>query len=146
MRDWIALDPSECESLLRAGVVGRMAVFDGTRPHILPLNYAVVGDALLVRTGADSLLARLPDRTPLAFEVDALDHDGHRGWSVVAHGRSERIDSLDEVDRLDRGRGPRPWVAGTRPHHLRLRWSSLTGYRLGTGWDLRAAMPVRRAE
>ncbi|NPC96899.1 hypothetical protein [Nocardioides sp. zg-DK7169] len=39
---------------------------------------------------------------------------------------------------------PRPWAAGPRPHHLRVRWTRLTGRQLGAGWDPLRELDFRR--
>ena len=58
-----------------------------TGPHIIPVNYAVFEDTIVVRTSSYSLLGTYGRNAMLAFEVDHIDHDRHVGWSVVARGR-----------------------------------------------------------
>ena len=144
MTDVRELSPSECEALLRAGVAGRVALTTPTGPHILPVNYSVVDGAVIVRTSPYSLLGTYGRDTTVAFEVDQLDHDRHRGWSVVARGRTEAINDAEEVDRIRRVWDPRPWAGGARSLYLRLHWTELTGRQLGAGWDPMAGLPVRR--
>jgi nitroimidazol reductase NimA-like FMN-containing flavoprotein (pyridoxamine 5'-phosphate oxidase superfamily) len=138
------LPAHECERLLRAGVFGRLVLPTPARTEIFPVNYAVMGDAVLVRTAPGSLLDRHADGAPLLLEVDQVDHERWQGWSVVARGNGERIEE-DSLTRAERGSpGPPPWVSRDRDVWVRLRWDELSGRKLGDNWDALAAMPVRR--
>ena len=44
------LSRSECETLLRRGVVGRVAVAAPSGPHIVPMNYSVIDGSVVVCT------------------------------------------------------------------------------------------------
>ena len=85
------LSQDECAELLRAGVAGRIAISSPTGPHIIPVNYSVVDDAIIVRTSPYSLLGTYGRDTTLAFEIDQFDYPNQRGWSVLARGRGEVI-------------------------------------------------------
>jgi nitroimidazol reductase NimA-like FMN-containing flavoprotein (pyridoxamine 5'-phosphate oxidase superfamily) len=138
------LSPEECEQLLRYGVGGRIALSSPNGPHIVPVNYSVVDDAIIVRTSPYSILGTYGRDAMLAFEVDQLDHERQRGWSVVARGRGQVVTDPEMIERIRSVWEPRPWAAGSRNLSLRLRWTELTGRRIGAGWDLHAALPVRR--
>jgi nitroimidazol reductase NimA-like FMN-containing flavoprotein (pyridoxamine 5'-phosphate oxidase superfamily) len=125
------LTQAECETLLRTGVVGRIALSTSDGPHIIPINYSVVDDAIIVRTSPYSLLGTHGRDSRLAFEIDQFDHEYHRGWSVVARGRAEFVTDPTELDHIRAVRQPHPWAAGSREMHLRLRWDELSGRRLG---------------
>jgi hypothetical protein len=134
------LAPSQCERLLRRGTFGRVALTTPDGPEIVPVNYAVRDDAVVVRTTPDGLLARLADGRRIAFEVDLVDESRWHGWSVVAHGVGEIA-----TDVTGRPGGPRAWADGERSCELRLAWTRLSGRRVGDGWDLEATMYSRRA-
>lgn len=144
MPDSRDLSVSECETLLRAGVAGRVALVTPNGPHIVPVNYSVVDGAVVVRTSPYSLLGTYGRDTTLAFEVDHVDYARQRGWSVVARGRAEAVHDPAEIERIRRTREPRPWATGSRALFLRLRWTELTGRQLGTGWDAVRDLPVHR--
>jgi uncharacterized protein len=144
MHESIDLTHEECERLLRSGVGGRIALSSPDGPHIVPVNYSVVDDAIIVRTSPYSVLGTYGRDTMLAFEVDQLDHERQRGWSVVARGRGEVVSDPAQLEHIRTTWEPRPWAAGARSLHLRLRWSELSGRRIGAAWDLEAALPVRR--
>ena len=143
--DAIELSSDQCEQLLRSGVTGRVAVSSPDGPHIVPVNYSVVGESIVVRTSPYSVLGTYGRGSRLAFEVDYFDHDRWRGWSVVARGRADVVTDADDLEQIRTTWEPHPWAAGSRPLFLRLRWSELTGRQLGTGWDPLVALPVRRA-
>ena len=126
---------SECNALLRAGVAGRLALSAPDGPHIVPLNYSVVDSAIVVRTSPYSVLGTHGRDAMVAFEVDSFDPAREQGWSVVARGRAEVVRDQDELDHIARVWEPRPWARGGRNLVLRIRWSELTGRRLGSEPD-----------
>ncbi len=138
------LDSRECERLLRGGIVARVAVSTPDGPHIVPVNFAVVDDTIVVRTSSYSILGTYGPEAMLAFEMDHIDHDRHVGWSIVARGRGWAELDPGEVARIKEVWQPRPWASGNRNLYVRMRWSTLTGRALGTDWDLLNESPVRR--
>lgn len=138
------LSPSECEALLRAGVVGRVALSTPGGPHIVPVNYSVVGSAVVIRTSPYGVLGTYGRDSTLAFEVDGVDHERQRGWSVVVRGRAEAVHDPDEIDRIRRVWEPRPWASGSRTLFLRLHWNEISGRQLGGSWDIHQGLPVSR--
>jgi uncharacterized protein len=144
VQDLLDLATEHCEALLRTTVAGRMAFSTPTGLHVLPLNHSVVGDGVVVRVGPGSLLATVEPGTPMAYEIDRIDHEHQRGWSVVAHGPAEHVTDVAELAEIARSWPPRPWASGERPHHVRLRWTRLTGRQLGGGWDPLRELDYRR--
>ncbi len=144
MHEVIDLTRSECEHLLRTGVGGRIALAAPDGPHIVPVNYSVVDDAIIVRTSPYSVLGTYGRDSMLAFEVDQFDHERQRGWSVVVRGRGEVVNDAEELDHIRATWEPRPWAAGARTLYVRLRWSEVSGRRIGSSWDLDGALAVRR--
>ena len=145
MPESISMLPTESLALLRGGVFGRMAVIAPDGPHVVPVNYAVVGDAVVVRTEEGSVLGTHAPGAVGAFEVDHVDYENHHGWSVVVRGVVEPVIDPVELRRIASTWSPRPWATGGRPLHLRLVWHEIHGRRIGTGWSTVASMPVRRA-
>ena len=137
------LTVDQCERLLRRGTFGRVVLSTPRGIHILPVNYAVQGAAVVVRTSADGLLARYADGAELLFEIDLVDEERWHGWSVVARG-------CGRIEHAGPGNGTvppavRPWADGDRACELRLTWDELSGRKVGSGWDAEAAMYSRRA-
>ena len=144
MPDSHELSQDECAELLCAGVAGRIAFSSPTGPYVIPVNYSVVDDAIIVRTSPYSLLGTYGRDTTLAFEIDQFDYSNQRGWSVLARGRGEVISDRDDLEHIESVWPPKSWAAGVRSLFIRLCWSELTGRRLGDGWDPMRELPVRR--
>lgn len=145
MAELFELSDTECRDLLGAGLVGRVAICTPVGPHIVPVNYALVEDALILRTTPYSVLGSEGRSATLALEVDQFDYERQRGWSVVARGRAESVTTAEELARIRRAWEPHTWASGQRNLFLRLRWSDLTGRRIGAGWNPIDELPVRRA-
>jgi uncharacterized protein len=138
------LEQWECESLLRSHVVGRVGLVAEDGPHVIPVNYSVVDEAIVFRTTPYGLLGTVGRDSTLAFEIDQFDHERQRGWSVLARGPSEAVDDRDELAHIESVWPPQPWASGARQLHIRLRWTHLSGRKLGSGWDPGRASPVHR--
>ena len=143
MADLLELGRSECEAMLRLGVVGRVAITTPTGPHIVPLNYAVSTGDIVVCTTPYSVLGTYGRDSMVAFEVDHFEHPRQRGWSVVVRGRAAAVEDPEELRVLVRVL-PRPWASGSRSLYLRIPLTEVTGRRLGGGWDLEETLPVHR--
>lgn len=130
----IELTYEECVRGLGAGVVGRVGIALPDGPRIVPVNYTVLDEAIVLRTSPYSELGTYGVGALIAFEVDDFDSDLREGWSVVVRGRTSRIDDPDELRRLQQSWDPQPWAAGMRTLHLRLPWQQLSGRRLGGGF------------
>lgn len=132
-----------CGRLLSTGTVGRVAFSTPTGPHIIPVNYTIVGESVLVRTTAHSVLGTYGHDTMVCFEMDQIDPENQRGWSVVVRGRSEMVCDASELAEIADGL-PRPWAAGGRSLVLRIPWTEVTGRQLGSGWAPEDQLPVPR--
>jgi nitroimidazol reductase NimA-like FMN-containing flavoprotein (pyridoxamine 5'-phosphate oxidase superfamily) len=87
-------------SLLAGRSLGRVAFTERALPAIRPVNYAVVGQHVLLRTAADGL-GRLLDGQIVAFEVDDMDADQGTGWSVVLTGTARLVAEPGDLMRYD---------------------------------------------
>ena len=135
------LSQRECEDLLRAGTTARVAFVAPDGPHIVPLNYTVVGDDIVVRTARSSLFGTHGPGSIVALEIDGLDTAREQGWSVVVRGRAATIDDARTLAALRTADRPRPWVAGRRATYIRVRWDEVSGRRIGAGWSVVATWP-----
>jgi len=135
MVDSHKLSAGQCETLLRAEVTGRVAVTTPTGPQIIPVNYTVVDDAIIIRTAPSSVLGTHGRDTTLAFEIDGFDRPRERGWSVQARGLADVVTTREELAHIRAVAHRPPWASGTRSMYLRIRWSELSGRRLGRLWD-----------
>lgn len=144
MLEPVELSVSEAEALLRSGVTGRVAVSTPKGPHILPVNYSVVGDCVVFRTSPYSVLGTHAHGATVAFETDVIDHERQRGWSVLVRGRAEVISDAKALEEIRRTWAPRPWASGQRTLHLGIRLEEVSGRRLGHGWEPLREVPCRR--
>jgi nitroimidazol reductase NimA-like FMN-containing flavoprotein (pyridoxamine 5'-phosphate oxidase superfamily) len=129
-RGRIELTYRQCLELLRDAEVGRAAMWTPAGPMIWPVNYTVVGSAIVFRTTPYSALGRDAWHSPLAFEVDGIDKKHRRGWSVVATGRGELVEDQERED-IKLMADPQPWAKGRRPLYIRLPLGRLTGFLVG---------------
>lgn len=140
----IELPLHQSESLLRSGNAGRIALCSDEGPYVTPVNYSVVDDAVIIRTTEDSFLATHAPGAAVAFEVDQFDHANYRGWSVVARGTAQRVVDVRELSHVMAVWEPRSWADGPRTFFLKVKWSQLTGRRLGSGWSIEENLLVNR--
>jgi nitroimidazol reductase NimA-like FMN-containing flavoprotein (pyridoxamine 5'-phosphate oxidase superfamily) len=94
------LDRDECMRLLKTATLGRIGLTTGALPTVLPVNFRVIGDEIVVRTSRGSKLEAATDNAVVAFEVDDFDSMDHTGWSVVVTGVADAVTSKADIERL----------------------------------------------
>jgi uncharacterized protein len=123
------LDRAECFALLGRRSLGRIAVVVDGQPLVFPVNFAIDGDAIVLRTDVGTKVdgAR---RGPVAFECDGTDDARyHTAWSVLATGDATEVHETADLERL----AQLPlllWSPGPKPIWLRIRPKTLTGRRI----------------
>lgn len=124
------IDAEECLRLLADEEIGRVAVIIGATPMILPVNYALDGEAIVFRTMPGSRLD--VGQGHAAFEVDSFDKVHKAGWSVLVTGHLEEVSwyQTKEMHRVQE-LTVTPWAGGERNLWLRLRPSFITGRLVG---------------
>ena len=85
-----ALSGVECYRLLATAQVGRLGVHAHRYPLIFPVNYALDGAMILLRTQPGTKLGAA-DYANVTFEVDHIDPQTRSGWSVLVRGVVEEI-------------------------------------------------------
>jgi 1-acyl-sn-glycerol-3-phosphate acyltransferase/nitroimidazol reductase NimA-like FMN-containing flavoprotein (pyridoxamine 5'-phosphate oxidase superfamily) len=120
------LAPDECRRLLASTAVGRVSVATSDAPAIRPVNYALDGDRIVIRTGESLLWQASRKLAPAGFEIDATDSGDHTGWSVVVTGRVSELEPDEHVLALPL----RPWVPGSRERFVAVSIDTLSGRRL----------------
>jgi len=95
-----AMSRDECLRLLASRSLGRVAFTERALPSIRPVNYALVGSHLILRTESEGLGRRL-DGQIVAFEVDEFDDERSTGWSVVLTGTARLLRHPGELVRND---------------------------------------------
>ena len=108
------LNRAECLERLRRHSLGRLAyVARAGVPDVVPVNYVLHGDQLLIRSGPGPKLQAAERRERVAVEVDEVDLQTRTGWSVVVVGRARRMPAAEQ-QALPPDEMPAPWVAGNR--------------------------------
>jgi uncharacterized protein len=129
-----SLSTDECRELLATHDVGRLAVVVGGYPEILPVNYAVVRDRVVIRTDPGAKLAHARfDR--VCFEVDELDMARRTGSSVLVKGVVHELKEGDRhAEELELAAARiSPWVGGAKAHILVVTPVNVTGRRIVGG-------------
>lgn len=126
------LSPAECLDLLEPGGIGRVGFVSAGEVVMLPVNFAVMGKAIVFRTAPDTLLARYADAR-VSFEADDLDLVLHEGWSVLVQGHAHQITDERAVKCLEDGICLQPWAPGARDVYVRVVATRITGRRIQAG-------------
>lgn len=143
----LVLSPAVCWNLLRTQSLGRLAMNgDNGHPAILPVNYAVSGLGLFIKTAADSKLRLIAKDSRVTFEVDG--RDGADWWSVVAVGLAHQV-VLDSEHRQARHAMPLSASPAAKVYVIRVEVGTVTGRRFadaGTAETQRAHETQRTAQ
>jgi nitroimidazol reductase NimA-like FMN-containing flavoprotein (pyridoxamine 5'-phosphate oxidase superfamily) len=130
------LGRQECLDRLGGAPIGRVVHTRDALPAVLPVIFCLDAEsAVVLRTSADSELARSIDGAVVAFEADAVDAAGHAGWSVVVTGLALVVSDPAEHDLLTRT-GPRSWVTSPHDVFIRIDAELVTGRELVGGRTL----------
>jgi nitroimidazol reductase NimA-like FMN-containing flavoprotein (pyridoxamine 5'-phosphate oxidase superfamily) len=126
------LTAADCRSYLGTSGVGRFVYLEARGPFAVPVNYAMLGNDIVFRTGGKSLLANGAKRQPVSFEVDHLDESLAEGWSVLVSGFAVIVTTAAELDQV-RSLGIVPWAGGHPDTYVRIIAHDMTGRRLRVG-------------
>ena len=91
------LGRDECLQLLSSASLGRIGLSAGALPLVLPVNFCVDGDRIVLRTGPGTKLEAASRNAVVSFEVDDIDPLFHSGWSVVVTGIASPVESAAEL-------------------------------------------------
>jgi nitroimidazol reductase NimA-like FMN-containing flavoprotein (pyridoxamine 5'-phosphate oxidase superfamily) len=122
------LDAEACWAMLHDADVGRLAVDNGGRPDIFPINFVIDNQSIVFRTGPGTKLAASALLHHVAFEIDGYEPENRVAWSVVVKGRANQIERMQDV--YDADDLPLfPWVASDKPDFVRITADEVTGRR-----------------
>lgn len=138
------LDRETCLELLAGARVGRLGLSVDALPVVLPVNFAVDGDEIVVGSGPGGKLRAAVRGNVVAFEVDEWDPLSHEGWSVLVRGHSRVLEDEAELERA-RTLPLRPWGQLGDLSYLAVRLDLVTGRRLRPVAVV-AATAARRAD
>lgn len=120
-RGFETMTPAECRALLETTDVGRLALSSGALPVVLPVQYHVFGDRLLLRAPGHHELGDDLDDQIVGFEADRLVGGGV-GWCVTVTGPMRSLPGV-----LDIGGPTHLWFVDGAV--LELRTDVISGYR-----------------
>jgi uncharacterized protein len=112
--------------LAKASVV-RVVLPTDRLPAIVPVCAAVRGEAVVFRTGRETLLARTAG-ADVAVQADHIDLNARTGWTVVARGRLEEVTHPQECAVIHGL--VEPLVPGSSNVCLRLPLTDVSGRRI----------------
>ncbi|WP_409331833.1 pyridoxamine 5'-phosphate oxidase family protein [Trujillonella humicola] len=128
------IPPDECYRLLATHEIGRLGLNAEHFPIIVPVNYALDGTTIVIRTQPGSKLAAARHAN-VAFEVDEVDRRTRSGWSVLVRALAEEVGEEHRAELVARTRATdvRPWAPGEHGHWLRLIPQEVSGRRIVPG-------------
>lgn len=109
------LTDAQCWEAVVNTTIGRLAVINGNRPDIFPVNYLVDDGNIVVRTAEGTKLAAAIATGLVAFEIDHTDAATSTGWSVVIHGEAREpraVEAVMHAEELDL----HPWAGADGKH------------------------------
>jgi hypothetical protein len=125
------LTREECLVLLGREQFGRVSVSIGVLPAILPMKYALVDDAIVLRTSAGTKLAAALMDAVVGFEVDRVDSEVTSGWSVLVFGHASDIRDHLTLEQV-RGLSLPSWASGERDHFNKIPIERISGRAFGS--------------
>lgn len=124
----VDLDEDQCRALLEQRRWGRIAWDDPEwGPSVLPVNYRVDGDEVVLRTSHHTELARRLRPGRASFQIDEYDESTGTGWSVLLRGEARPVAWGEEPPPEQ---PPTPSARGARDFYVRIGLERLTGRRL----------------
>jgi transcriptional regulator with XRE-family HTH domain len=123
------LDAGQCRGYLGTSGVGRLVIVESRGPVAIPVNYAMLGNDIVIRTSGRADLAADAGQQRASFEVDHLDEALAEGWSVLVSGTARVVTDPGELAAVS-ALGVAPWAGGDRDTYIRIIASEVTGRRI----------------
>ncbi len=136
------LSEEDCLLLLGSASIGRLALSVRALPVVLPVNFALLPDGILICTGAEARLDQACDQAVVAFEVDGFDPITQTGWSVLVQGTASVLTAPAELHDATRV-GLAPWGTPHGDSFVKVGLDLVTGRRLGS-WYWARGLPEAR--
>ena len=123
------LDRAQCLELLATATLGRLGITSGALPTVLPVNFWLDEDEIVIRTGEGTKLDAALRNAVVAFEADDFDPVYHSGWSVVVTGVAREVTDPERLAALARLPVAR-WAPVPDAHVLSIATTMISGRRL----------------
>jgi transcriptional regulator with XRE-family HTH domain len=121
-----SLDTAQCREYLAPGGIGRFVFLSGRGPAAVPVNFRMLADDIVFRTGSGTGLMAGTRQPQVSFEVDHIDDTLGEGWSVLVSGQASLVTAPAELDHIE-SLGIVPWAGGTRDACIRVSAHEITG-------------------
>jgi nitroimidazol reductase NimA-like FMN-containing flavoprotein (pyridoxamine 5'-phosphate oxidase superfamily) len=141
-RRMASLTETECFEFLARQWIGRLALVVDGWPVVVPMNYALVGRDIVVRSDPGSKLDAIAGATTVSFEVDDFDPLYQSGCSVLVRAVAREVRPEERPQLAEQGR-LRSWADGPKAHWIRLVPVQVTGRRLARAWEYPDPTPGR---
>ncbi len=125
----IRLDRAESLHLLATAQVGRLIFTLHALPTLRLMNFALVDGLIVLRTAADTTVARKANDVVVAFEADDLDPATSSGWSVIVIGRATLVTDPASIARFQQV-ALQPWSPGDRDQFVQITAELVEGRRV----------------
>ncbi|HEX9889983.1 MAG TPA: pyridoxamine 5'-phosphate oxidase family protein [Nitriliruptorales bacterium] len=135
----------ECVRLLGTVVIGRVVTTMRALPVALPVNFAVVDDAIVFRSSSGTKLYAAARSAVVGFQADQMDPATQTGWSVLVVGTASAVDTAAVAEQGLEDLVPRPWAPGPFPSFLSIAMVEVTGRRIVPQADTTTAQRSRRS-
>jgi nitroimidazol reductase NimA-like FMN-containing flavoprotein (pyridoxamine 5'-phosphate oxidase superfamily) len=123
------LEREECIALLGSATVGRIAITSNALPVVLPVNFVLLDDRIVIRTSRGTKLDAATRNTVVAFEVDEIDMVEQTGWSVLVTGVARELVAPDEIDEVSAS-PPARWAPGPDGRYIAISTDMISGRRI----------------
>ncbi len=125
----VELSQDRCWELLGRKTVGRLAVSITNHPDIFPVNFRATDLTVVIQTAEGQKLAAAVLGSAVAFEVDELDEETKKGWSIVVKGTAAEQVRLEEylgAEDLEIS----PWARGEKTRYIIITPTQVSGREL----------------
>lgn len=113
--------------------LGRIALVVQGQPRIFPVNYAMSGRVVVIRTASGTKRFHAPEAN-VAFEIDEYVPSTGVGWSVMVQGIAhDATDSFDDMSWAAHAVSPLPLAPGSKPYLIAIEATVITGRRFRLG-------------
>jgi uncharacterized protein len=120
----LVLDDDQSWKLIEGTKHGRLVVIVGGEPDIFPVNYAVSGRKLYLRTAPGNKLAELTINAKVLFETDGILAD--EAWSIVLRGTARVLDQSADIAAAE-ALGLKPWVPTLKDFYVEIEPTRVSG-------------------
>jgi nitroimidazol reductase NimA-like FMN-containing flavoprotein (pyridoxamine 5'-phosphate oxidase superfamily) len=119
----------ECLQLIRHRPLGRLAIHTGALPAIVPVNFVLTDEGVILRTAPGTKLDQAIRNAVVAFEVDDYDALRHTGWSVNVVGIARELTDPVQIA-LAQHLPIAQWGPGDRTHFVCIGLDVVSGRRI----------------